>query len=65
MKVSDIFSTLTELMRTPNASDALDAVKANVYSDDKARYETLACEHTAHHASETMEELKKRYQIED
>jgi len=62
---SRIFQTITAMIREPDPNDALDAVKANVYRDNKETYNRLATEHKMAHASASMEDLKKEYHIED
>jgi len=63
--VSHVFLSLRELLINPNASDALDTVKANVYSDNKTLYIRNAAECTRVHASKTLDEIKAEYQITD
>jgi len=65
LRISNIFTEISMLITNPNPTDALDAVKANVYSDNKDVYNNLAAEHAKAHASSTLQELKRQYQIED
>jgi len=60
-----VFNSITALLMTPNPADALDSVKANVYSDNKDIYNKLAAEHKERYAKATLEELKRAYSIED
>jgi len=61
LTINRIMLSLQELLITPNPLDALDAVKANVYSDDKAKYLKNAEENCAQFASQSEEQLKSRY----
>jgi ubiquitin-protein ligase len=60
-----IFNSITALLITPNPMDALDTVKANVYSDNKDNYNRLATEHKITYANHTEEDLKRTYQLGD
>jgi len=60
-----IFNSLTALLLSPNPMDALDSVKANVYSDNKDTYNRLAAEHKERNAMQSLDELKLTYQIKD
>jgi len=60
-----VFNAITSLLITPNPADALDSVKANVYSDNKEIYNKLATEHKERHAKATLDELKRTYSLED
>jgi ubiquitin-conjugating enzyme E2 D/E len=60
-----VFLSITALLITPNPNDALDSVKANVYSDSKENYNRYATEHKERYAMQSLEELKRIYQIED
>jgi len=61
LTISKVMQTVKELLETPNPLDALDTVKANVYSDNRERYLALATEHCLQHASDSEEELKRKY----
>jgi len=61
LTLNRVMTSLQELLITPNPLDALDAVKANVFSDDRAKYMKNAADHCKQHASETDEQLKQRY----
>eukprot|EP01123_Difflugia_compressa_P000239 TRINITY_DN10331_c0_g1_i1.p1 TRINITY_DN10331_c0_g1~~TRINITY_DN10331_c0_g1_i1.p1 ORF type:complete len:542 (+),score=96.15 TRINITY_DN10331_c0_g1_i1:31-1656(+) len=65
LKVRQIMEQILTLLEHPNPDDALDAVKANVYSDDKDAYNRFAREATRTQASVPLEELKRQYQIQD
>jgi len=65
LTIKKVFLSITALLITPNPNDALDSVKANVYSDNKDTYNRLAAEHKLAHATSTLEELKRAYSIED
>jgi ubiquitin-protein ligase len=65
LTVKKVFASISSLLITPNPNDALDSVKANVYSDNKDTYNRLAAEHKQAHATSTLEELKRAYSIED
>jgi len=60
-----VFLSITALLISPNANDALDSVKANVYSDNKENYNRLAAEHKDRYAMQSLAELKRIYSIED
>jgi len=60
-----LFLSISALLIDPNPADALDSVKANVYSDNKDIYNKLAAEHKERHSKATLEELKRAYSIED
>jgi len=60
-----VFLSITALLITPNPNDALDSVKANVYSDNKENYNRLATEHKDRYAMQSLDELKRIYKIED
>jgi len=65
LTASKVFLSITELLKHPNPMDALDSVKANVYSDNKETYNRLAAEHTERMACQSLKELKGLFQIED
>lgn len=65
LKASNVILAILDLLANPNPADALDAVKANVLSDNRAEYMRLATEYTKTHASETIDQLKIRFQITD
>jgi len=60
-----VFSSISSLLISPNPADALDSVKANVYSDNKETYNHNAAEYTKRLASQSLAELKSHFQIED
>jgi len=60
-----VFNSITSLLLSPNPMDALDSVKANVYSDNKDKYNQLAAEHKQRNAMQSLDELKRIYQIKD
>jgi len=60
-----VFLSITALLMTPNPNDALDSVKANVYSDNKEAYNRYAAEHRDRYAMQSLAELKRIYSIED
>jgi ubiquitin-protein ligase len=60
-----IFNSISALLISPNPADALDSVKANVYSDNKENYNKLAAEHKEKHAQVSLQDLKRAYAIED
>jgi len=64
LTIGNIFKYITELLITPNPQDALDSVKANVYSDDRDTYNRLAKEHKEKHANQSLEELKTKFSLE-
>jgi ubiquitin-conjugating enzyme E2 D/E len=65
LTATKVFMSITELLRNPNPMDALDSVKANVYSDNRDTYNRLAAEHTQRMACQSLSELKGLFQIED
>jgi len=52
------------LLKAPNPIDALDVVKANIYSDNRPLFNENARQHTLNHAFLSLEELKLELNID-
>lgn len=60
---SKVLTEVISLIKNPNPADALDTVKAGLYSDNKAEFTRQAVAHTLAYASSTLEELVLQYNL--
>jgi ubiquitin-conjugating enzyme E2 D/E len=51
LNVRYIFTTLHELLKSPNTDTPLEPEIAQVWSEDRKKFDKIAKEHTAKHAS--------------
>lgn len=63
LTVQTIMSAIMELLINPNPSDALDVVKANLFSDNRELFNEKAKNSTLLNASKSLEELMKEINI--
>jgi ubiquitin-conjugating enzyme E2 D/E len=59
-----VLQSLRLMVLEPNADDALDAYKGQLYNDDKAEYLRQAAKHTQEHASGNMKKLAVKFNLE-
>jgi ubiquitin-conjugating enzyme E2 D/E len=58
-----VLKDILDLLENPCPLNALDVVKANLYSDNKEEFTRQAVHHTLTQASNTIEELKTMFNI--
>lgn len=64
-KMIDVFSSIVELLKTPNFCDALAAEKLYLHKNDPLLYESEAAKHANKHAFDDLHELKRQYLLDD
>lgn len=63
--IRSILEYIVDLLRNPNPGDALDSNKAMIYNEDQKKYSKECQKWVKDHASANLEELKKKYKLED
>jgi len=61
LTISKVLLSIQSMLTDPNPDDALDAFKAQICLTDRKRYETEIKLHTAQNASDSIEDLLKKY----
>jgi len=61
--ISKVFLELENMVKVPDPANALDTVKANLYSDNKEVYNQQATTHTATSAATSLDDLKAQYNM--
>jgi len=59
-----VMSNISGMLRTPNADDALDCVKGQLYKESKDEYMKKARESVTINAKKSLEDLKQLYHLD-
>lgn len=64
-KMKEIFENILDLLGKPNFDDAVSLEKAHLYKEDPNEYRRQARNHSDKYASDDLEALKLKHQLED
>ena len=64
-KMIDVLQSILKLLEEPNFNDAVSSEKAQLKRDDAREYDRQVKQHTQQHASKTVCELKREFELED